>query len=349
MKLSALTRRRLRSFRANKRAWWSTLVLATLFFVSLFAELLANDRPILVRYQGHFYCPALRTYPETTFGGDFATEADYRDPYVIDKIKAGGWLLMPAVPFSYGTVNFNVVAPSPPTRLNLLGTDDQGRDVLARLIYGFRLSMLFGLALTVVSSAIGIAAGAVQGYFGGALDLIMQRFIEIWSGMPQLFLLIIMASIITPGFWSLLGLMLLFSWMALVGLVRAEFYRVRNFDFIRAARALGVGNFTIMWRHLLPNALISTTTMLPFILAGSITTLTALDFLGYGMPPGTPSLGELIAQGKNNLNSPWLAFTAFLFITVVLAMITFIGEAVREALDPRHSAGVPQGEGGQVI
>jgi microcin C transport system permease protein len=344
MKLSPLTRRRLQSFRANRRGRWSLWLFGTMFVICLFAEFVANDRPLLVKYDWHYYCPAVRAYPETTFGGEFATEADYRDPYVIGQIKAHGWMVMPLIPFSYDTVNFQVTAPSPPSTDNWLGTDDQGRDVVARLIYGFRLSVLFGLVLTILSSAIGIAAGAVQGYFGGVTDLAMQRFIEIWSGMPQLYLLIIMASIITPGFWTLLILMLLFSWMALVGLVRAEFYRVRNFDFIRAARALGVGNATIMWRHLLPNALIATTTFLPFILAGSITTLTSLDFLGFGMPPGSPSLGELIAQGKNNLTSPWLGITAFVSITLILTLVTFIGEAVREALDPRHADALPIGQ-----
>ena len=243
MKPSPLNRRRLHSFRANRRGRWSLWVFTTLFIVCLFAEFVANDRPLLVKYDGHFYCPTVHAYPETTFGGEFATEADYRDPYVVDQIKAHGWMVMPLIPFSYDTVNYKVVAPSPPSTDNWLGTDDQGRDVVARLIYGFRISVLFGLVLTVFSSAIGIAAGAVQGYFGGLTDLALQRFIEIWSGMPQLYLLIIMASIITPGFWTLLILMLLFSWMSLVGLVRAEFYRVRNFDFIRAAKALGVGNW----------------------------------------------------------------------------------------------------------
>ncbi len=349
MTISPITRRRLRKFHANRRGWWSLLIFTALFVICLFAEFIANDNPLLIKYDGHYYCPALYTYAETTFGGEFATEADYRDPYIMDKIHASGWILMPPIPYSYGTVNFKVVAPSAPTTENLLGTDDQGRDVLARLIYGFRISVLFGLVLTLLGSIVGIAAGAVQGYFGGITDLAMQRFIEIWSGMPQLYLLIIMSSIITPSFWTLLLLMLLFSWMSLVGLVRAEFYRVRNFDFIRAAKALGVGNITIIWRHLLPNALISTTTMLPFILAGSITTLTSLDFLGLGLPPGSPSLGELISQGKNNLNAPWLGIAAFLSISIILTLVTFIGEAVREALDPRHSGSITQAQGGQVV
>jgi microcin C transport system permease protein len=277
------------------------------------------------------------SYAETEFGGEFETEADYRDPFVIDLIEEKGWMLWPAVPYSYKTINYDLPtpAPSPPSSANPLGTDDQGRDVLARVIYGFRISVLFGLVLTLASSVVGIAAGAVQGYFGGLLDLFFQRFIEIWSGLPTLFVLIILASIFEPNFWSLLGVLFLFSWMSLVGVVRAEFLRVRNFDYIRAARALGVNDRTIMWRHALPNAMVSALTFLPFILTGSITTLTALDFLGYGLPPGSPSLGELLKQGKANLHAPWLGFSGFIVIAVMLSLLIFVFEAVRDAFDPR--------------
>jgi microcin C transport system permease protein len=292
----------------------------------------------LLSYEGHWYTPAWQLYPETTFGGDFETEADYRDPYLEALIAAkGGWMLWPLVRYSYQTINYElpVPAPAPPSAENWLGTDDQGRDVVARLIYGFRLSVLFGLILTLASSVIGIAAGAVQGFFGGWTDLIAQRFIEIWSGLPVLFLLIIMASIVQPSFWWLLGLMLLFSWTTLVGVVRAEFLRGRNLDYVRAARALGASNTSIMFRHVLPNAMVATLTFMPFILSGSITTLTSLDFLGLGLPPGSASLGELLAQGKANLQAPWLGITAFLVLAVMLSLLVFIGEAARDAFDPR--------------
>lgn len=336
--LSPIMCRRLEAFKANRRGRYSLVIFSILFFLSLFAEFIANDKPILVHYQGGYYMPVFVTYPETKFGGDFETEADYRDPYVQELIhNDGGWMVWPLVPYSYNTINYNltVPAPAPPSKDNLLGTDDQGRDVTARLIYGFRISILFGLSLTLFSSLIGVAAGAVQGYFGGLTDLIFQRIIEIWSGLPVLFLLIIMASMITPGFSSLLILMLLFSWMSLVGVVRAEFLRARNFDYVRAARALGISNIVIMFRHVLPNAMVATITMLPFILNGSIVTLTSLDFLGFGLPPGSPSLGELLAQGKNNLQAPWLGVTAFLSIAVMLSLLIFVGEAVRDAFDPR--------------
>ena len=336
MRLSPITRRRFANFRANRRGFWSLVIFGALFFITLFAEMIANDRPILVRYDGAFYMPIFKEYPETTFGGEFATEADYADPVVVKLIADKGWMLWPPVPHSYQRAARNVErAPSPPSGRNLLGTDDQARDVLARLVYGFRISVLFGLLLTVLGSVIGIAAGAVQGYFGGLTDLLFQRFIEIWSSMPRLFLLIILASIIQPNFWSLLFIMLLFGWMALVGLVRAEFLRARNFDFVRAARGLGVSNTKIMFRHILPNGMVSSLTYLPFILAGSVTTLTSLDFLGFGLPPGSPSLGELLLQGKNNLNAPWLAFTGFFVIAIMLSLLVFIGEAVRDAFDPR--------------
>jgi microcin C transport system permease protein len=338
-RLSPLTRRRIHNFRANRRGYWSLWVFLVLFGVSLFAELIANDRPLLVRYEGRFYVPVLVSYPETTFGGTFPTEADYRDPAVGRLIRAGGWMIWPPIPYRYDTVNYNlpVPAPAPPSREDWLGTDDQGRDLAARLIYGFRISVLFGLTLTVLSSVIGVAAGAVQGYFGGWVDLLFQRFIEIWSGLPVLYLLIILASIVEPNFGWLLGLMLLFGWMSLVGVVRAEFYRARNFDYVRAARALGVRNAVIMWRHVLPNAMVATLTFLPFILNGSITTLTSLDFLGFGLPPGSPSLGEILAQGKANLQAPWIGLTGFLVLAVMLSLLVFIGEAVRDAFDPRKT------------
>ena len=339
MTLAPLTRRRLRNFRANARGFWSLWIFLALFLVSLGAEMIANDRPLLVRHAGRFYVPCAVAYPETTFGGVFPTEANYRDPVVRRLIEAKGWMIWPPIPFRYDTINYHLgrPAPAPPSRENWLGTDDQGRDLFARLIYGFRISVLFGLALTLLSSIIGVAAGAVQGYFGGWLDLLFQRFIEIWSGLPVLYLLIILASIVEPNFWWLLGLMLLFSWMSLVGVVRAEFLRARNFDYVRAARALGVANALIMVRHVLPNAMVATLTFLPFILNGSITTLTSLDFLGFGLPPGAPSLGEILAQGKANLQAPWLGITGFLVLALMLSLLIFIGEAVRDAFDPRKT------------
>ena len=336
-KITPLTRRRLDSFRRNRRGFWSLWIFLAVFLVTLFAEFIANDRPILVHFNGSWYFPVFADYPETTFGGEFLTAADYRDPAVKKLIIAQGWMLWPLIPFSYGTINYDLPspAPSPPSRVNWLGTDDQGRDVLARLIYGFRISVLFGLVLTGLSSVVGVAAGAVQGYFGGLIDLGFQRFIEIWAGLPMLYLLIIMASFIEPNFWWLLGLMLLFSWIALVDVVRAEFLRARNFDYVRAARALGVSNPLIILRHVLPNATVATITFLPFILNGAITTLTSLDFLGFGLPPGSPSLGELLAQGKANLQAPWLGLTAFFVLASMLSLLIFVGEGVRDAFDPR--------------
>jgi microcin C transport system permease protein len=332
-----INQRRLRQFLANRRGMVSLVVFGVLFTVSLFADVLANNRPILIRYDGHFYSPILRDYPETTFGGDLPTNAVYTDKEVQQAIEARGWMLWPLIPYRYDTVvtGEDRNALLPPSWQHPLGTDDQARDVLARLIYGFRISVLFGFALTVLSSIVGIAAGAVQGYFGGWVDLSFQRFLEIWSSMPTIYLLIILASFIQPGFWTLLGIMLLFSWMALVGYVRAEFLRGRNFDYVRAARALGMLDVRIMMRHILPNAMTASLTFLPLILAGSVTTLTALDFLGFGLPPGSPSLGELVLQGKNNLNAPWLAFTAFFTIALMLSLLVFIGEAVRDAFNPR--------------
>ncbi len=335
--MSPLTKRRLANFRANRRGYWSLWIFLVLFVISLFAEFIANDRPLLVRYEGHFYFPVFVNYTEKVFGGDLPILADYRDPVVAKRIDAEGFMIWPLIPFGDDTINYHLPspAPSPPDRTDWLGTDDQGRDVLARLIYGFRISVLFGLALTILSSIIGVAAGAIQGYYGGLVDISFQRFMEVWGGLPILYLLIILSSIIAPNFWWLLAIMLLFSWTALVDLVRAEFLRARNFDYVRAARALGVGDPVIIWRHVLPNAMVATLTFLPFILNGSITTLTSLDFLGFGLPPGSPSLGELLAEGKANLQAPWLGLTAFFVLALMLSLLIFIGEAVRDAFDPR--------------
>ena len=339
LNLSPINQRRWESFKANRRGLWSLRIFLVMFLVTLCAEFIANDKPLILRYDGSLYAPVFFSYPETAFGGDFETEADYRDPYVKKLIEDKGWILWPPIKYSYNTINLDltVSAPAPPSGENWLGTDDQGRDVLARLIYGFRISVLFGLSLTIFSSLIGIAAGAVQGFFGGWTDLLLQRFIEIWTSVPSLYLLIIIASVIEPGFWILLGILLLFSWVSLVGVVRAEFLRARNFEYVLAARALGVGTFTLMYRHLLPNAMVATLTFLPFLLNASITTLTSLDFLGFGLPPGSPSLGELLAQGKANLQSPWLGLTGFFTIAFMLSLLIFIGEAVRDAFDPRNT------------
>ena len=335
--MTPINRRRIAVFRSSKRGVYSLVVFGLLFFLSLFAELLANDKPILIYYDGGFYSPLIRDYPETTFGGDFPTNTVYVDEEVQKLIEAKGWILWPPIPYSYNTVlkGEGRKALQPPSWRHWLGTDDQARDVMARVIYGFRISVLFGLVLTILSSIIGVIAGATQGYFGGLVDLLFQRFLEIWSSMPTLYILIILASFIQPGFWVLLGIMLLFSWMALVGLVRAEFLRGRNFDYVRAARALGMMDARIMFRHILPNAMTASLTFLPFIVAGSVTTLTSLDFLGFGLPVGSPSLGELLLQGKNNLNAPWLAFTGFFIIALMLSLLVFIGEAVRDAFNPR--------------
>ncbi|MDI1229361.1 MAG: ABC transporter permease [bacterium] len=337
MAFSAIAQRRIAQFRRNRRGYVSLWIFAALFLFSVFAEFVANDKPIFISYDGGYYAPVFNSYAETEFGGEFETEADYRDPAVAELINKKGWMIWPPIRYSYQTINYNlnVPAPSPPTAENLLGTDDQARDVLARLIYGFRISIIFGLTLTILGSIVGMWVGAMEGYLGGLFDLLTQRFIEIWSGMPVFFLLIIMSSIITPGFFTLLGLMLLFSWMTLVDVVRAEFLKARNLDYIRAAKALGVSTPVIMFKHALPNAMVASLSMMPFVLAGSITTLTSLDFLGFGMPPGSPSLGELLSQGKNNLQAPWLGMTAFFSIAVMLSLLTFIGEAVRDAFDPR--------------
>lgn len=339
MTLSPITRRRVAIFRQNRRGFWSLWVFLLLFGLSLLAEFIANDRPLLVRFDGAWYVPVLRDYSEDAFGSDFLpTEADYTDPDVQRAINAHGWMIWPADPYSYDTTvkNLPSPAPSPPTWHNPLGTDDQARDVLARVIYGFRLSVLFGFTLTAITSVVGVIAGAVQGYYGGLTDLLFQRFIEIWNGMPELYLLIILGSIITPSFWVLLIFLLLFRWMNLTGLVRAEFLRGRNLEYVRAAKALGVSDITVMWRHILPNAMVATLTYLPFILSGSVTLLSTLDFLGFGLPPGSPSLGELVAQARNNLQAPWLGITAFLVLGGVLTLLIFAGEAVRDAFDPRR-------------
>jgi microcin C transport system permease protein len=361
--LSPITRRRWQNFKANKRGYWSLWIFLILFGISLFAELIANDKPFMIHVDGKFFFPAAFTYAETDFGGEFETAADFRDPYLQKLIKEkGGSMWWPPIRYSYATHNLDLPTPAPskPTWLlteaeckpvverkglsgcrdleyNWLGTDDQGRDLVARLIYGFRISVLFGLILTIISSVIGVAAGAVQGYFGGWTDLIFQRVIEIWTSVPSLYLLLIISSVLVPGFFVLLGILLLFSWVSLVGLVRAEFLRGRNFEYIQAARALGVSNGVIMFRHLLPNAMVATLTFLPFILSSSVMTLTALDFLGFGLPPGSPSLGELLAQGKANVQAPWLGLTGFFSIAIMLSLLIFIGEAVRDAFDARKT------------
>ena len=338
---SRTNQRRWDNFRANRRGYWSLWIFLILFGVTLFAEFIANDNPLLVRFDDKFYYPVFVSYPETTFGGEFETETRYRDAYAKQLINAKGWMIWPPIRYSYNTINYNLPqpAPSPPDANNWLGTDDQGRDVAARVIYGFRISVLFGLTLTILSSIIGVFAGAMQGYYGGKVDLLMQRFTEIWGGMPELYLLIIMASLVQPNFWWLLILLLMFSWMSLVHVVRAEFLRARNFDYVRAARALGAEDRVIMFRHILPNAMVATLTFLPFIVNRSITTLTALDFIGFGLPPGSPSLGELLNQGKNNLQAPWLGISSFAILGIMLTLLIFIGEALRDAFDPRKTHG----------
>jgi microcin C transport system permease protein len=360
--LSPINQRRWSNFKANRRGWWSFWIFGVLFILTLFAEFIANDRPLIAAYKGEILFPVIVAYPEEKFGG-FLAVTDYRDPVIQDEINAHGWMVWPAIRYSYRTVNSEVPssAPTKPSWMytaeercarypggvddpnctignwNWLGTDDQARDVMARVIYGFRISVLFGLILTAASAVIGVAAGAMQGFFGGWTDLLMQRFIEIWSSVPVLYLLLIIAAILPPGFWILLGIMLLFSWVGFVGIVRAEFLRARNFEYVNAARALGVPNRVIMFRHLLPNAMVATLTFLPFILNGSISTLTSLDFLGFGLPPGSPSLGELLAQGKNNLQAPWLGLSGFIVISLMLSLLIFIGEATRDAFDPRKT------------
>ncbi|MCG3734284.1 ABC transporter permease [Vibrio cincinnatiensis] len=334
--INPLTQARWQRFKSHRRGFYSLWIFSLLFIVSLFAEIIANDKPLLVSYDHQWFFPVVTQYAETRFGGEFETEADYTDPYVVELIEQKGYLIWAPIRFSYDTINLNVVGsvPSAPDSVNWLGTDDKGRDVLARIIYGFRVSVLFGFALTIISSVIGVLVGATQGYYGGWLDLFGQRFIEVWSGMPTLFLLIILSSFVEPNFWWLLGIMVLFSWMSLVGVVRAEFLRCRNFDYIRAAQAMGVKDTRIIFRHMLPNAMVASLTMMPFILSGSVTTLTSLDFLGFGLPVGSPSLGELLAQGKANLQAPWLGISAFVVLSLMLTLLVFIGEAVRDAFDP---------------
>jgi len=338
-RLSRLNRERWQRFKANKRGFFSLWIFLLFFVLSLFAEVIANDVPLLIRHRETLYLPLFREYAETEFGGEFETAADYRDPYVIDLIEEDGWILWPPIRFSYDTINYDLPspAPSPPTRENLLGTDDRGRDVLSRVIYGFRVSVLFGFILTFFSTIIGVSVGAVQGFYGGWIDLLGQRFMEIWSGIPTLYILIILSSIVQPSFWLLLAILLLFSWMSYVGVVRAEFLRGRNFEYVLAAKAMGMSNARVMFRHILPNAMIATLTFLPFTLSGSILVLTSLDFLGFGLPIGSPSLGELLAQAKTNLQAPRLGITIFLVLAVTLTLLVFIGEAVRDALDPRRS------------
>ena len=339
MKLSPLNKRRLQNFKSNKRGFYSFWIFSFLFVVSIFADFIANDKPLLIKFDQEYYFPIINEYPETIFGGDFETEADYRDPYVIKLIEDKGWIIMPLIPYTYNTIirDLDVPAPAPPSKKNWLGTDDQARDVLARLIYGFRISILFGFTLTFFSMIIGVSAGAIQGYFGGKIDLFFQRFMEIWSAIPTLYILIILASIIQPNFWWLLMILLFFSWMGYVGVVRAEFLRARNLDYVRAAKALGVSNQTIMFRHLLPNATVATITFLPFSLSASVTALSGLDFLGFGLPPGSASLGEMVNQGRNNLHAPWLGLTSFFTLGLMLGLLVFVGEAIRDSLDPRKT------------
>lgn len=326
-------------FKANRRAFYASAVFAFLLTVAFCAPFIANDKPLIVRYDGAWYFPVLANHPETTFGGDFETTADYRDAFVQDKINEKGFFVMPLIPFSYDTVNYHTRTPAPsaPDKTNRLGTDDLGRDVLARLLYGMRFSLAFGIILTVLSCFLGIVAGAVQGYFGGWFDLIFQRFLEIWGSLPQLFILITVSGMIMPGFWTLLPVLLLFSWTTLVPVVRAEFLKARKSDYVKAAAALGVSDVKIIFRHILPNALVATITYLPFILAGAVVSLTALDFLGFGLPAGTPSLGELVRQGKENLQAPWLALSAFFSLAILLTVLVFIGEGVRDAFNPRKN------------
>ena len=337
MIFSPLTLRRIENFKNNKRGLYSTYIFLSMFLVSIFANFIANDKPLFVFFDKKILFPVIESIPETFFGGEFETEADYKDPFVIELINKNGFLIMPLIEYSYETINYDldVPSPSPPSLENILGTDDQGRDVLSRLIYGFRISVFFGLILTILSTIIGVAIGGIQGYFGGKIDLFGQRIIEVWSGLPVLYLLIIISSFVEPSFWILLLIMLLFSWMALEGVVRAEFLRARNFEYVKAAKALGVSDWKIMIRHVLPNAMVATLTLLPFILSGSIATLTSLDFLGFGLPPGSPSLGEMVAQGKANLQAPWLGLSAFITLSLQLSLLVFIGEAVRDAFDPR--------------
>ena len=335
----SLEGRRWNAFRKKKRAWWSLLILGFVFILSLFSELIANDKPLILKYNNQFYFPIFKNYDETQFGGDFPTPADYRDEFIRGNIERNGWMIMPIIPFSFNTVDYdlNVPTPAAPSKIHWLGTDDEGRDIVARILYGLRLSIVFAFILTAISSFIGILAGAVQGYFGGKIDIILQRFMEIWDSLPQLFILIIVASIFVPTFWSLLAILLLFSWTSLTGMVRAEVMRTRNFEFVKAAKALGASNFRIIYRHILPNALVATITFVPFLLSEAIVALTALDFLGLGLPHEYPSLGDLVRQGKDNLQAPWIGISIFIVLSSLLTLLIFIGEGVRDAFDSRRN------------
>ncbi len=337
MKFSPITHRRINTFRTNTRAMWSLRVFLLLFCVTLFAELIANDKPLLIVYRNEVFVPILQTYSEQVFGGDFETEAVYRDPEVIARITAQGWMVWPLLRYSYATINYDLgrSAPTAPDAKNWLGTDDQGRDVLARVLYGFRISTVFALVLTAISAVLGIAAGTVQGTYGGWVDLVFQRCMEIWSGLPVLYMLIILSSFVEPNLGWLLLILVLFSWMNLAGVVRAECLRARNLDYVKAARVLGVSPGRIMLRHVLPNALTAAMTLLPFMLSGGVTALATLDFLGFGLPAGAPSLGELLLQGKNNPQAPWLGVTGFVVIAVQLTLIMFVSEGIRDACDER--------------
>ena len=326
-------------FCKNKRALYSLILFVGIFILSLFSELIANDKPLIIKYNNQFMLPIFNSYSDADFNGDFPTDADYNDMYIINNIKQNGWLIKPIIPYSYNTVDYylDTATPSAPDKKHWLGTDEEGRDIVARLLYGIRLSVIFAFLLTLISSVLGIFIGAVQGYFGGKVDLILQRIIEIWDSLPQLFILIIIASIFLPTFWSLLVILLLFSWTGLTGMVRAEFLRMRNFEYVKAAKVLGVGNFRIMFRHILPNALVTSITFIPFIMAESITALSALDFLGLGLPADYPSLGDLVRQGKDNLQAPWIGISIFVVLSGLLSMLIFIGEGVRDALDSRRN------------
>ena len=335
----SITSRRVSSFRRNSRAFYSLIIFLSIFILSLFAELLANDKPIVLSYQGKLFFPIFQTYDETTFGGDFPTPADFRDPYIRERIQNNGWIISTPLPFSFNTVDYHLgqPTPTPPSTRHLLGTDDEGRDIVARILYGIRLSVIFAFILTFISSIIGIFIGAIQGFFGGKTDMFLQRFLEIWESLPQLFILIIVASIFSPSFWTLLVILLVFSWTSLVSVVRAEFLRTRNFEFVKAARALGVSNFRIMYKHILPNALVATITFVPFLLSEAIISLTALDFLGLGLSHEYPSLGDLVRQGKDNLQAPWIGITIFIVLSTLLTLLVFIGEGVRDAFDARKN------------
>ena len=335
----SLLQRRWQAFCRNKRAFWSLVLFLGIFIFTLFAEVIANDQPLLVSYKNKLYFPIIKSYTEQTFGGDFPTATDYRDPYIRKNIEDNGWMLFPLLPYSFNTVDYDLDTPTPsaPSKEHWLGTDDEGRDILVRIIYGLRLSIVFAFLLTAISSVLGIASGAVQGYFGGKVDIIFQRLLEIWESLPQLFVLIIIASIFTPTFWSLLIIMLAFTWMSLTGVVRAEFLRTRNFEFVKAAKALGVSDSRIIFRHILPNALVASITFIPFILSEAIVALTALDFLGLGLPHECPSLGDLVRQGKDNLQAPWIGISIFVVLSGLLTMLIFIGEGVRDAFDSRRN------------